>query len=66
MRKDGIPYLTATHDVNTPRSGRVIQAVGMRYQYSYEELWQSKNFFVIFRMYQLNLDGDDERVYKEY
>ena len=50
-------YITATHDVNNPRSGRVMQAIGMRYCYSYEELWQPKNFPVIFRMYQLNLDG---------
>lgn len=28
--------------------------------------WQPKNFPVIFRMYQLNLDGKDTRVYKKY
>ncbi len=38
----------------------------MRYQYSYEEQWQPKDFPVIFRMYQLNLNGNDSRVYKEY
>ena len=65
-KKDGYLYLTATHDVNNPRSGHVMQALGMRYQYSYEELWQPKNFPVVFRMYQLNLDGNDERVYKAY
>lgn len=32
----------------------------------FEELWQPKNFPVIFRMYQLNFDGNDERVYDEY
>lgn len=26
-----IPYITATHDVNNPRSGRVMQAIGMKY-----------------------------------
>jgi hypothetical protein len=57
LRRMGLPYITATHDVNNPRSGRVMQAIGMRYCYSYEELWQPKNFPVIFRMYQLNLDG---------
>lgn len=57
LRRMGLPYITATHDVNNPRSGRVTQAIGMRYCYSYEELWQPKNFPVIFRMYQLNLDG---------
>ena len=36
VRRDGIPYLTATHDVRNPRSGRVMQRLGMRYQYSYE------------------------------
>lgn len=30
----------------------------MSYQYSYEELWQPKNFPVTFRMYQLNLSAD--------
>ncbi len=66
LRKDGIPYITATHDVNNPRSGEVMKRLGMRYQYSYEELWQPKNFLVTFRMYQRNLDGDDSRVYKTY
>ena len=40
--------------------------VGMQYQYSYEEQWQPKNILVTFRMYQLNLDGQEERVYKKY
>ena len=57
LRRIGLPHITATHDVNNPRSGRAMQAIGMRYCYSYEELWQPKNFPVIFRMYQLNLDG---------
>lgn len=40
--------------------------MGMKYQYSYEEQWQPKDILVIFRMYQLNLDGTENRVYKEY
>ena len=39
---------------------------GMKYRYSYEEQWQPKNIPVIFRMYQLNFDGDEERVYQKY
>ena len=66
LKKDGIPYITATHDVNNPRSGKVMKRLGMRYQYSYEEQWQPKDFLVIFRMYQLNLDGNDSRVYQGY
>lgn len=66
LRADGIPYITATHDVNNPGSGRVMKRLGMKYQYSYQEQWQPKNFPVIFRMYQLNLDGDESRVYKKY
>ena len=66
VRKDGIPYVTATHDRNNPRSGGVMIQAGMRYQYSYEELWQPKNILVTFRMYQLNLDGREERVYRKY
>lgn len=66
LKKDGIPYITATHDINNPRSGRVMKRLGMKYQYSYEEQWQPKNQTVVFRMYQLNLDGDDSRIYRKY
>lgn len=66
VRKDEIPYLTATHDVKNPASGAVMEKLGMSYQYSYEELWQPKNFLVTFRMYQINLDGQTERVYRKY
>lgn len=38
----------------------------MRYQYSYKEQWQPKNIPVIFRMYQLNLDDQNKRVYRAY
>lgn len=66
VKKDGIPYITATHDRNNPRSGGVMKNVGMKYQYSYEEQWKPKDILVTFRMYQLNLDGNKERVYKKY
>lgn len=66
VKKDGLPYITATHDVNNPRSGNVMKKVGMKYCYSYEELWQPKGFFVTFRMYQLNFDGHNDFVYKKY
>lgn len=66
MAEDGIPYITATHDINNLRSGEVMKRLGMTYKYSYEEQWQPKNFLVIFRMYQLNLDGNDNRIYKKY
>ena len=66
VKKDGLPYITATHDRNNPRSGGVMRNVGMKYQYSYEEQCQPKNILVTFRMYQLNLDGEKNRVYKKY
>ena len=66
VKKDGLPYITATHDRNNPRSGGVMKNVGMQYQYSYEEQWQPKDILVTFRMYQLNLDGNTQRVYKKY
>ena len=66
LRMDGIPYITATHDINNPRSGAVMKRLGMKYQYSYEEQWQPKNFPVIFRLYQLNLDGNESRVFDRY
>lgn len=65
-RQDGVPYLTATHDRENPRSGGVMRNLGMRYQYSYEEQWQPKDILVTFRMYQLNLDGQEGRVYRKY
>lgn len=66
LKDDHIPYITATHDINNPRSGSVMRRLGMKYQYSYEEQWQPKDFLVTFRMYQLNLDGNNNRIYKEY
>lgn len=66
LKKDGIPYITATHDVKNPRSGAVMKKIGMTYQYSYEEQWQPKDILVTFRMYQLNFDEQKDRVYKEY
>lgn len=62
---DGLPYITATHDVNNPQSGRVMQKLGMTYRYSYEEQWQPKNIPVIFRMYQINF-ADESFVYQSY
>ncbi len=66
VKKDGLPYLTATHDRENPRSGQVMRRLGMLYQYSYEEQWQPKDIPVLFRMYQLNLDGRQDRVYRKY
>ncbi len=65
LKQDCLPFITATHDVNNPRSGLVMQRLGMEYQYSYQEQWQPKNIPVIFRMYQLNLCGEHP-VYKKY
>lgn len=66
VRKDGLPYITATHDKNNPRSGNVMKKLGMKYCYSYEEQWQPKDFLVIFRMYQLNFNGNTDFVYQKY
>jgi len=66
LKKDSLLYITATHDRNNPRSGGVMINLGMIYRYSYEEQWQPKNFPVTFRMYQLNFDGQNDRVYKKY
>ncbi len=57
VRRDGLPFITATHDVNNPRSGAVMRRLGMTYRYSYEEQWQPKDILAVFRMYQLNFDG---------
>ena len=37
----------------------------MHYCYSYKEHWMPKNIPVIFRMYQINLDGK-KRIYQKY
>lgn len=66
VKRDGLPYITATHDINNPRSGGVMKQMGMKYQYSYEEQWQPKDLPVTFRMYQLNFDVNDNSVYKKY
>lgn len=66
LKLDGIPFITATHDIKNPRSGAVMKRIGMSYQYSYREFWQPKGFWVTFRMYQLNLDGQENRVYRGY
>lgn len=66
VKRDGIRYITATHDRNNPASGNVMKKIGMRYCYSYEEQWQPKDFSVIFRMYQLNFDNKDHFIYKKY
>lgn len=66
VKKDGFPYVTATHDVRNSRSGGVMKQLGMSYKYSYEEQWQPKDILVTFRMYQLNFDGTCESVYKKY
>jgi Acetyltransferases, including N-acetylases of ribosomal proteins len=66
VQKDGILYITATHDIKNPRSGGVMKNLGMRYKYSYEEQWQPKDILVTFRMYQLNFDRKEDRIYMEY
>lgn len=66
LKDTGIPYITATHDRNNPRSGGVLRQIGMKYCYSYREQWQPKNIPVTFRMYQLNFDGQKDRVYQKY
>ncbi len=66
LKRDSVPFITATHDVNNPRSGGVMRRLGMKYCYTYEEQWQPKNFRVTFRMYQLNLDGNNSRIFRKY
>ena len=65
VKKDGLLYLTATHDVNNPRSGTVMQRLGMQYCYTYRELWMPKCEWVHFRLYQQNLNGT-HRVCEKY
>ena len=66
VKKDGLPYITATHDRNNPRSGNVMQACGMKYCYTYEELWQPKNFFGRIQNVSTEFRWTANRVYKKY
>ncbi|MBQ8087149.1 MAG: GNAT family N-acetyltransferase [Clostridia bacterium] len=66
LRKAGIPFITATHDQNNPRSGAVMRRIGMKYGYSYRERWMPKDISVVFRLYQLNLDGQEQPFYSGY
>ena len=66
LKGQGLPYVTATHDRENPKSGRVMQKLGMRYCYSYTEQWKPKGFEVVFRLYQLDLNGGPHPVYKAY
>lgn len=66
LQAAGLPYITATHDRNNPRSGNVMKKIGMTYCYSYEEQWQPKNKLVTFRMYQLNWGMQAGYVYPKY
>lgn len=64
-RRAGFPYLTATHDEQNPASGRVMERCGMTYRYSYRERWQPKDFEVVFRLYQIDLQSGQE-TYRTY
>lgn len=64
-KTSGGTYITATHDIHNPNSGKVMKKLGMQYCYSYEEQWQPKDINVTFRMWQLNFDGK-LNVYQKY
>lgn len=65
LKKDNIPFITATHDVNNKNSGKIMENINMTYHYSYNECVQPKNQNVTFKMYQLNFDPNSE-VYKGF
>lgn len=66
LKDIGFPYITATHDVFNVASGKVMKKLGMKYRYSYKELWQPKDFEVTYRMYQLNINMDLDYVFMKY
>lgn len=65
LRENGFRSVAATHDVNNPKSGKVMQKLGMTYRASYDEMWQPKNYMVTFRLYQIDFEqapqGDAKR-----
>lgn len=66
IKNAGYSYITATHDINNLQSGAVMKKLGMTYKYTYVEQWQPKDIAVIFRMYQLNFDRNEDRTYLGY
>ena len=66
LKTQGWIYLTATHDICNQASGYVMVKLGFHYKYSYKEQWQPKNKLVTFRLYQMNLDKNQDRVYMDY
>lgn len=66
IKHAGYTYITATHDINNPRSGEIMKKLGMTYRYSYVEQWQPKDIAVTFRLYQLNFAQDDQHIYLGY
>lgn len=66
VEADGLPFVTATHDVQNMQSGAVMKRLGMEYAYSYQEHWQPKGKVVTFRLYQKNFREGDRSVYRGY
>ncbi|WP_271002099.1 GNAT family N-acetyltransferase [Listeria seeligeri] len=66
LKSTDMNFITATHDIHNIGSGKVMEKIGLKYQYSYQELWQPKNIVVTFRMYQLNFDNKQDSIYMEY
>ncbi|NOU92495.1 GNAT family N-acetyltransferase [Paenibacillus sp. LMG 31456] len=54
LKENGFHFVTATHDVNNPKSEKVMQKLGMTYRSSYDEMWQPKNFKVTFKLYRMD------------
>ena len=65
-RADGLDYVTATHDVNNPKSGAVMRRLGLTYRYSYKEQWMPKDIPVVFRLYQKNFTRAADWTYPRY
>lgn len=66
LKNAGFKYATATHDVNNSASGCVMKKIGMKYKYSYVEMWEPKKIETIFRMYQINFNPNNESVFMKY
>lgn len=66
-RGRGLSRLTATHDVDNPRSGAVMVACGMTPRYACREQWLPKKPEVVFCMHQIDLacGAEEYRGYAE-
>lgn len=66
LKKNDFKYISATHDIKNPNSGKVMKKIGLYYKYTYSvALWKPKNISATFRLYQLTFNEWEEEKYRK-